>query len=119
MVQPTILIVGTPDTKLDEILYLRNQILAEGACNAKILNVSHTLSARVKKLLDNAAAGDVISPLEEHSSALKDLSRGEYIDKAIELGTPVVKQLVSKSAVQGIVSAAGSSGSSLATAFMR
>ncbi|KIW65228.1 hypothetical protein PV04_07504 [Phialophora macrospora] len=119
MVKPTVLIVGTPDTKLDEILYLRNQILAEGTCNTKILNVSHSTPAKVRTRLDNLAAGEVISPLEEHSSTLKDLSRGEYIDKAIELCTPVVKDLVSKAAIHGIISAGGSSGSSLATAFMR
>ncbi|OCT48880.1 hypothetical protein CLCR_04871 [Cladophialophora carrionii] len=120
MVKPTVLIVGTPDTKLDEILYLRGQIVAENTCNTKILNVSHSTPAKVRTRLDNLLAADeVISPLEEHSSTLKDVSRGEYIDKAIELCTPVVKDLVSKAAVHGIVSAAGSSGSSLATALMR
>ncbi|KIW87670.1 uncharacterized protein Z519_11644 [Cladophialophora bantiana CBS 173.52] len=119
MVKPTVLIVGTPDTKLDEILFLREQILIEGTCNTKILDVSHSLPAKVRTQLDNLPSGEVISPLEEHSSTLKELSRGEYIDKAIELCTPMVKDLVSKSAVQGIVSAGGSSGSSLATALMR
>ncbi|KAH0832720.1 hypothetical protein AYO21_00374 [Fonsecaea monophora] len=119
MVKPTVLIVGTPDTKLDEILFLREQILAEGTCSTKILNVSHSIPAKLRAPLDSLASGEVISPLEQHSSTLKELSRGEYIDKAIEICTPVVKDLVSRSAVQGIVSAGGSSGSSLATALMR
>ncbi len=117
--KPTVLIVGTPDTKLDEILFLRDQVLAQGTCETKVLNVSHSVPSRVRSALDNLNPDEVISPLEEHASTLKDLSRGEYIDKAIELVTPLVKDLVSKSAVHGIVSAGGSSGSSLATAFMR
>lgn len=119
MVKPVVLVVGTLDTKFEEILFLREQILAQKTCETKILNVSHSLPSRLKIQLDYLPPGEVISPLEEHASTLKDLSRGEYIDKAIELCTPVVKDLVSESAVHGIVSAAGSSGSSLATAFMR
>ena len=118
MVKPTVLIVGTLDTKLDEILYLRDQILAQGTCSTKILDVSHNLPPRLRNRLDTLSS-ELITPLEEHSATLKDLSRGEYIDKAIELGIPVVKDLVNNADVQGIVSAAGSSGSSLATAFMR
>lgn len=119
MVKPTILIVGTPDTKLDEILYLRGQILDLGACRTKILDVSHSVSAKLSTTLDSLPSGELLSPLRDQASTLKSLSRGEYIDKAIEICMPIVKDLVSKSAIQGIVSAAGSSGSSLATAFMR
>ena len=119
MGKPTVLIVGTPDTKLDEILFLRDQILAQHTCNTKILNVSHTLSPRVKNKIAVLPPDEVISPLQDHASSLKDLSRGEYIEKAIELCTPVVKDLFINSHIQGIVSAAGSSGSSLATALMR
>ncbi|KAJ9615517.1 hypothetical protein H2200_001592 [Cladophialophora chaetospira] len=119
MVKPTVLIVGTPDTKLDEILFLRDQILVQETCQTKILNVSHTISSRVKTVLENLRPDELISPLEEHASTLKDLSRGDYIEKAIELVTPLVTDLVSKATIHGIVSAGGSSGSSLATAFMR
>ncbi|KIX01594.1 uncharacterized protein Z518_09320 [Rhinocladiella mackenziei CBS 650.93] len=117
MLMPTILVVGTTDTKLDEILYLREQILAQGTCRTKILDVSHT--AAKSNTLDKLPPGETLSPLREHSATLKALSRGEYIDQAIELCLPMVKDLVSKSQIQGIVSSAGSSGSSLATAFMR
>lgn len=120
MVQPTILIVGTSDTKLDEILFLREQILAQRTCLTKILDVSHTPGRKTATVaLDQLPKDEVLSPLQEHSSTLKSLSRGEYIEKAIELCIPIAKDLVSKSSVQGIVSAAGSSGSSLATALMR
>jgi len=116
MSNPTILIVGTSDTKFEEILFLRDQILTHRTCQTKILDVSHT--AR-DALPANVEAEEIIAPLHEHSSELKNLSRGEYIDKAIEQCLPIVQELVSKGDIQGIISAAGSSGSSLATALMR
>lgn len=47
------------------------------------------------------------------------MQRGEYINEMIKICIPIVQDLVTSSAIQGIVSAAGTSGSSLATALMR
>ena len=116
MANATILIIGTCDTKLDEILYLREQIHAESQCGTLVLDVSHTSSNDEKYL---TLKEEIIHPMQDHSSELAKLERGQYIDKAIELCTPVVKDLVSKFKIQGVVSAAGSSGSSLACALMR
>lgn len=117
MPKPTILIVGTTDTKLDEILYLRQQILAQDACQTKIFDVSVTPGK--SPAWEEIPQDEIISPLHEQSTALKNLSRGGYVDKTIELCVPLVKDLVDKAKIFGIVSAAGSSGSSIATAFMR
>lgn len=116
MANATVLIIGTCDTKFDEILYLREQIHSSGQCGTLILDVSHTSRNDVKYV---DLSEEIISPLHEQSSELAALSRGEYIDKAIEICLPTVKDLVSKSQIHGIVSAAGSSGSSLACALMR
>ncbi|EHY59680.1 hypothetical protein HRR83_001044 [Exophiala dermatitidis] len=117
MPKPTVLIVGTTDTKLDEIIYLREQVRAHQSCQTKVLDIGHTPSK--SSALGAIPSDEIITPLHGHSSTLKSLPRGEYIDKAIELCLPVVRELVSKAQVQGIVSAGGSSGSSLATALMR
>lgn len=116
MADATILIIGTCDTKLDEILYLREQIHAESKCGTFILDVGHSAPDNEKYV---SLKEELLYPLRDHSSELAKLERGQYIDKAIELCTPVVKDLVSKFKIQGIVSAAGSSGSSLACALMR
>ena len=116
MADATILIVGTCDTKLDEILYLREQIHTKSQCATLILDVAHSSQNNEKYL---SLKDEIIHPLQDRSSELAKLERGQYIEKAIELCTPVVKELVSKFKVQGIVSAAGSSGSSLACALMR
>ncbi|KAI1618235.1 hypothetical protein EDD36DRAFT_425915, partial [Exophiala viscosa] len=115
MPKPTVLIVGTTDTKLDEILYLRKQILAQGTCQTKVLDVSHTPAKSTHEI----PSDEILSPLQEQASSLKSLSRGDYIEKAIQTCLPIVKDLVTKAQIQGIVSAGGSSGSSIATAFMR
>ena len=116
MADATILIIGTCDTKLDEILYLRAQIHAESKCGTLILDVGHSAPGNEKYV---SLKEELLHPLRDHSLELAKLERGQYIDKAIELCTPVVKDLVSKFKIQGIVSAAGSSGSSLACAVMR
>lgn len=115
--KPTILIVGTLDTKLSETLYLRSAILSQGTCKTQVLDVSRKpqVADDTKEILKD----ELISPLTEHGDELNKLSRGDYVHKAIAICTPVVQDLVRSDKVHGIVSAAGSTGSSLATAFMR
>jgi uncharacterized protein (UPF0261 family) len=112
---PTVLIIGTCDTKFDEILYLQEK-LQESGCRTLILDVSHTKKddARYVEQSDTIHA-----PCVAKGSALSKLPRGEYIDQAIELSLPLVKDLVSNQKIHGIASAAGSSGTSLACALMR
>lgn len=117
MARPTVLIIGTTDTKLDEILYLQVKILEEAACETTILDVSHTASKN--PALSQIPEHGILSPLHEQSESLKSLSRGDYINRAIDICLPIVRQLVTRGQIHGIVSAAGSSGSALATALMR
>jgi uncharacterized protein (UPF0261 family) len=116
MSNPTVLIVGTCDTKLDEILYLREQIQKDGKCGTIILDASH---ARTDDKRYQELADEIIAPCIAQGASLAKLPRGEYIDEAIEYCLPTVKDLVTKSHAHGIVSAGGSSGSSLACALMR
>lgn len=115
--KPTILIISTLDTKISETLYLRSAILEHGQCQTKVLDVSRT-----SKVGENEAQiykDELICPLRESDESFSKLDRGQYVDKAIEICTPVVQDLVNNEKVHGIVSAAGSTGSSLATALMR
>lgn len=61
--------------------------------------------------------GELISP--KHDGDFSTMQRGEYIKEMIKLCIPIVQDLVTSSTIQGMVSAAGTSGSSLATALMR
>ncbi|RMZ86282.1 hypothetical protein DV736_g6492, partial [Chaetothyriales sp. CBS 134916] len=116
MPQPTVLIIGTTDTKFDEILYIQEKIRDPGNCEALILDVSHTPKRDSRY---EAQADSIYAPLVAHGPSLAKLPRREYIDRAVELSLPVVKEMVSKQHIHGIVSAAGSSGTSLACALMR
>lgn len=113
MEKPTILVIGTLDTKLEETLYLRDQILASNACTVKILDVGRVSTDDTKRF----ESEELIAP--KHGSAFSGMQRGEYIQEMIKQCIPIVQDLVSSSTIHGIVSAGGSSGSSLSTALMR
>jgi uncharacterized protein (UPF0261 family) len=116
MARPVVLVVGTFDTKPDELLYLRSQILtlSNGSCDVKLLDVSNKYP--------NASALSVpeseIVPLQNQAT-LASQPRGDYVKSKIQQCIPTVQGLVQSSSIQGVVSAGGSSGTSLATALMR
>ena len=85
-------------------------------CQTIILDVSHTQKNDARYV---EQSDEIHAPCLGQGAALSNLPRGEFIDKSIELCLPVVKEMVTKQQVHGIVSAAGSSGSSLACALMR
>ena len=114
MDEPTILIVGTLDTKAPELSYLHSQIKNDGRCRVKVLDVGWKESYQGHDSIPK----DIIS----RPSALKNIqadSRGDLIAKTIEAVVPVVEDLVKDAQIQGIVSAGGSCGTSVATAIMR
>ena len=114
---PTILIVGTWDTKRDELLFLRSQIIAlsDGSCSTKLLDVSRNL----QDASSLSVPDDELVPHLARTDVSKDTPRGEYIKETIHQAIPVVRRLVQSSSISGIVSAGGSCGTSLATALMR
>lgn len=116
MDKPTILIVGTLDTKRDETLFLRSEILSYGSSSVKILDVGRTLQ-RAEDL--QIPADELVPRILPIADSLADLPRGEMINALIQRCAPVIEHLLSSSSIQGIVAVGGSSGSSLATALMR
>ena len=113
--KPTVLIIGTLDTKESETLYLRSQILTYGTCKTKVLDVGRQRKSASSLQIPE----DEFIELDEGTDPGDVQTRGEFIDATIERCKPVVSDLVSSKAIFGIVSAAGSSGSSLASALMR
>lgn len=115
--QPTILIVGTLDTKRDELLFLRSRILAlsNGSCCTKLLDVSRN----PQDASSVSVPQDELVPHPRGMAISENTPRGEYIKATIQECVPIVARLVQSSSIDGIVSAGGSSGTSLATALMR
>lgn len=117
MAQPQILLLGTCDTKLDETLFLREQIIKAGTAKVTLLDVGyHPVD---NTLIDISNAKLATYGSDKAATALAGLSRAEYIKRMIESTTSFVSDLFQAGKVHGIVSAGGSSGTSLVTAVMR
>jgi uncharacterized protein (UPF0261 family) len=111
---PTVLLFGTCDTKLEELLYLRDEIQRNDAI-VLFMDVGRTpvqhehLSVPQKILLEKYADGNDVS----------GLPRGEVIKTMAACATKAVKDLYRTGSIHGIISAGGSGGTSLAAEAMR
>ena len=114
MDRPTILLVGTLDTKAEELSYLHSLIQRDGKCSTKVLDVGWKSPERKDLSISEDA---IIRPNLDQASEAD--SRGQLIQKVIEAGVPMVEKLVRAGDIHGIISAGGSCGTSIATAIMR
>lgn len=115
----TVLVVGTFDTKLDEILYLRSKIvsLSKNECKVQVLDIGRT--AKDASSFSHVPQSEIIAPLRDSADTLKDMKRTDYINKAIELATPEVEELIKDGKIAGIIGVGGTTSSSIVTAIMR
>ncbi|KAL8924142.1 MAG: hypothetical protein Q9172_002807, partial [Xanthocarpia lactea] len=114
----SIVVLGTCDTKLSELLYLRSQILSHAE------DASITLIDVGKSPVSNAAISIPQHDLLEKygSSSDTDLSkapRSRVTQIMTECATTCLEHLYSKSAVHGVISIGGSCGTSITSAAMR
>ncbi|CRG85132.1 hypothetical protein PISL3812_02260 [Talaromyces islandicus] len=117
MAQPQIILLGTCDTKLDETLFLREQIIKAGTAKVILLDVGcHPVD---NNLIDISNEKLATYGFGKTATELAGLSRAEYIKRMIDFTTSFVSDLFQAGQVHGIVSAGGSSGTSLVTAVMR
>lgn len=114
MAIPNVVLIGTCDTKLDELLFLRQEILQHNA-NVSFIDVGRTstphdaITICSKELLRDYGDGKDASKLP----------RGEVIKIMANAATKAVKKLSSKGSIHAIVAAGGSGGTSLAAEVMR
>ncbi|KAL8657891.1 MAG: hypothetical protein Q9226_001464 [Calogaya cf. arnoldii] len=116
--QLSIAILGTCDTKLKELLYLRSQILAH------VEDASITLIDVGRSPISDPAISIPQHDLLKNygSSTSPDLStvpRSEVTQTMTECATACLEDLNSKNAIHGVISVGGSSGTSLTSAAMR
>ncbi|KAL8851417.1 MAG: hypothetical protein Q9221_003688 [Calogaya cf. arnoldii] len=116
--QLSIAILGTCDTKLQELLYLRSQILAHAEdASITLIDIGRspisnpTISIPQHDLLKNYG-----SP---NSPDLSTVPRSEVTQTMTECATACLEHLNSKNAIHGAISVGGSSGTSLTSAAMR
>ncbi|KAK6000510.1 hypothetical protein QM012_003756 [Aureobasidium pullulans] len=117
---PHIVLLGTLDTKLPEILHLHSRLVALSPPGTSITvidcgrsPVNHpAITVSQNELVTNFGTKD-------ERVTLQDLPRGEIIKYMIRCTTSCIEELHQKQPVHGIISAGGSGGTSLASAVMR
>ncbi|KAI8954997.1 hypothetical protein F4801DRAFT_587173 [Xylaria longipes] len=111
-----VIIVGTLDTKLEEYLYLKSQIL-ETNPSINVILVDAGRSETHHEAI--TVSQPEVYKRSGHAGSLRSVPRGEVIKTMIKGATSVVKDLFDKGDVHGIVSLGGSGGTSVAAAIMR
>ena len=123
MAAPVILLIGTCDTKLSELLYVRSRMLSHAEDTKVTLidagrkPVSHPAISIPQEAL--FAKYRNISSSSSTATNFTSLSRAEVIDTMTECATACVRDLCSKLSIHGVISIGGSCGTSLASAVMR
>ena len=120
----TILLIGTCDTKLSELLYVRSRILQHAeSVTVTLLDagrtpVSHPAITIPQDILFAKYKG-CASSSNTTPADLSSLSRAEIIETMTACATACVQDLCSESPVHGMISIGGSCGTSIASAVMR
>lgn len=121
---PHIVVLGTLDTKLSELLYLRKKIYDTKVQEASPLKLTLIDCGRDPSVAHKAITvtqSELVSRFGPKNGAedLLALPRGDVIKFMIGCTTACVKELNRRDEIHGIVSAGGSGGTALTSAVMR
>ncbi|KAI9041579.1 Tm-1-like ATP-binding domain-containing protein [Aspergillus affinis] len=123
MSQPTILLVGTLDSKSPELHYTRRQIERLNACNVLILDVgraqpnTHDTHASSNNPNTSTTTSQILTPAT--TSPLTNLPRAEYITTISHAAIAKTTELYRAGQIHGIIGIGGSCGTNIATSVMR
>jgi uncharacterized protein (UPF0261 family) len=118
MPRPSIIVLGTCDTKLEELVFLKQRILAHGRCDVELWDAGHKnthspeVAVQPKDFLEayqSKQLGDDVRALE----------RSDYVLYIIEAASNHLKQRMCTSPIHGIIGIGGSSGTSICSTIMR
>lgn len=110
-----VVVLGTCDTKLRELLFLRDHICKKDSVGAILIDAGRT---PVNHESINISQQDLLSQFGNNED-ISDYSRNDVIKKMSYCATMAVKKLYEEGSIHGIISAGGSGGSSLASEVMR
>ena len=123
---PHIVLLGTCDTKLEELLYLRAQILESSGRDCKVTLIDAGRSPVQHEAITTTQ--DTLTSKYAPEEGVKDVSslpRGEVINYMIACATKCLREAYEKGlkakseAIHGIVAAGGTGNTSLASGVMR
>ncbi|KAJ5212519.1 uncharacterized protein N7498_004165 [Penicillium cinerascens] len=112
MTLPTILLLGTCDTKLPELLYTQSRL---SACKTLIIDIGRNASTDPSISITHA---DILAHASNKES-ISHLDRSDYITALIPHATATVQTLFQEKRIHGVMGIGGSCGTALATALMR
>ncbi|KAI9057544.1 UPF0261 domain protein [Trametes sanguinea] len=117
---PCVAILGTCDTKLNELLYVRDRLLSTHRVRVKLVDVGRTPSAhpaiditQPTVLAMSASHAGPSAPLD-----VSKLSRGALVKALSERAAPIIASLAATHDLHGLVALGGSGGSALAAEVM-
>ncbi|CAK4031489.1 Hypothetical predicted protein [Lecanosticta acicola] len=122
-----VILLGTCDTKLDELLYLREQILDSGGSGCRVTLVDAGRSP-VKHQAIAISQDTLTSPPyapDNHHQDVRRLARGDVIKYMTTCASNWLREALRRgqanpgNAIHGIVSAGGTGGTALASGVMR
>lgn len=115
--QPTILLIGTFDTKPAEYAFLREQLVAQGA---EVLTVNVGVRGSTDLFSVDVEADQVAQRVGTTLAALRGAGdRGAAMKAMAEGAAAVVRRLHDEGRLSGVIGMGGSGGSSVVTAAMR
>jgi uncharacterized protein (UPF0261 family) len=114
----TIALIGTLDTKLEELCYLQSQIQALPHTEVILIDVGRHPTAHASISISHLDLFFRYGTPDTPKST-SGIPRNEVLDVMSELATACVRDLYEQKIIHGIVSAGGSGGTSLAAAVMR
>ena len=114
---PTILLLGTCDTKLPELLYTKAQIESNNA-TVLLMDIGRNQTTHEEIAIPQSALTNV-SPSAAPIPDLATLPRAEYITTLTPYATQTVTHLHKSHQIHGILAIGGSCGTALAAAVMR
>ncbi|RHZ60232.1 Tm-1-like ATP-binding domain-containing protein [Aspergillus thermomutatus] len=113
--KPTIVLIGTCDTKWDELCFTQSQILTHNTCSVLLMDIGRTPSPHASIAITHP---ELTSP-DTSTEKISDLPRPEYIHRMTTHAITTLTNLHRAGSIHAVLGIGGSCGTALATAAMR
>ncbi|GFF84097.1 UPF0261 protein SACE_5696 [Aspergillus udagawae] len=110
--KPTVVLIGTCDTKWDELCFTQSQLLTHNTCAVLIMDVGRTPSLHSSIAIKHP-------DLTSCDTKISDLPRPEYIHRMTTHAITALTTLHRTGSIHAVLGIGGSCGTALATAAMR
>ncbi|KAJ4158507.1 uncharacterized protein LMH87_009030 [Akanthomyces muscarius] len=112
---PTVAVIGTCDTKFDELRFLRDRVQDNESVKAIMIDVGWRATENSDITISQP---DLISKYGKGKD-VSSLDRGQFIDFISKCAAKAVKDLYENQEIDGVVSAGGSGGTSLVSSILK